>query len=88
MSPDGSLRCWGVNRYRQSAPRSQYAPDAPERIDGLPPELESVFVGANAICTLHAGRARRALVCWGHNDSGQLGTGGTGDSTTPSPVRW
>jgi alpha-tubulin suppressor-like RCC1 family protein len=88
VSADGSVRCWGVNRYHQSAPRSQYAPDAPERIDGLPRGLESVFVGANAICSVHNEGARRALWCWGHNDAGQLGTGATGDATTPARVRW
>jgi alpha-tubulin suppressor-like RCC1 family protein len=87
-SADGTVRCWGVNRYHQSAPRAQFAPDAPEEIQGLPPGVESLFVGPNAICVRGGEGRTRGLHCWGHNDHGQLGTGSNGDTTTPAKVRW
>jgi alpha-tubulin suppressor-like RCC1 family protein len=61
----GSIECWGdAGRYRLAAPRGTGKPLA-------------VSAGGSHTCSWdEAGTVR----CWGANDSGQLGTGSSGNA--------
>jgi hypothetical protein len=82
----GEARCWGYNGEGQLGVGDNRTPD---NFDYFP---RQVFVsGATAIsagggyqsgytCALLSGGD---VKCWGHNDSGQLGTGNTSDLSSP-----
>ena len=81
----GRAYCWGSNSRGQLGDGSMggFRGDA-ELVSGLPllPPIE-IFAGPNHSCVvLSDGSAR----CWGANDQGQLGTGGTVDTAVPLPV--
>lgn len=82
----GAVRCWGLNNYGQlgnnSFASSRY-PVPVAGIDGVRAKATFVAVGDGFACArLSDGTVR----CWGRNDSGQLGNGGSASSSTPVKV--
>lgn len=83
----GKVYCWGGNTNgqlgtgtagaAQSAPRAVAASSV---LDGYP-ALE-VSAGAAHTCA----RTMAGVACWGAGADGRLGTGGTGDASSPSTV--
>lgn len=79
----GSVLCWGDNQYGrvgQSDTRQTYFPMT---VPGLGSGMKDVATGKNHSCAVSdAG----AVTCWGRNDKGQLGDGGTTDRSNPALV--
>ena len=67
---DGSLRCWGDNRYGQLGDGTRHYALRPTAVDGLQNKVASVSVGARHSCALLMDGSVR---CWGDNSYGQLG---------------
>lgn len=80
---DGSLWCWGLNNYGQLGTGDLRDGQAPINtlVAGA---VDAVFCGDSHTCALSSGD--RAVLCWGKNDSGQLGDGSYTDSATPVAV--
>lgn len=84
---DGSVHCWGENVDGQLGNGTRSEPEGrratPARVDV---RAERVFAGPGATCVTHDARA----VCWGRNDSFQLGVapgGGQADVLlVPTPI--
>ena len=70
---EGRLHCWG-----DAAARAQPRPDV------SPDRLRELAVG-NPSCAVQASTER--LVCWGANESGQIGDGTTAGRPRATPVR-
>jgi alpha-tubulin suppressor-like RCC1 family protein len=66
----GMVTCWGIFS------------SVPEPVPGFIDAI-GVSVGVTHSCAV---RATGRVKCWGHNQSGQLGNGGTGESFTPVNV--
>jgi alpha-tubulin suppressor-like RCC1 family protein len=90
---DGTLRCWGWDGFRQLGANRPPDPDivdwswTPVTVVGISATATGVAAGGNHTCALLADGTVR---CWGGDDFGQLGNGGTiepsGMSPTPVPV--
>ncbi len=83
---DGSVRCWGYSDRGQlgnGAPLDDVAFRIPVAVTGLDAPIVAIDGYFDHTCALtDAG----AALCWGANESGQLGDGGTGDSAVPVAV--
>ncbi|MBI5499184.1 MAG: hypothetical protein HY907_03005 [Deltaproteobacteria bacterium] len=81
---DGTVGCFGLNRDGQLG-RPAFEPtwsDVPLAIEGLPAVL-SLAVGHAFACALVEGGG---VLCWGRNESGQLGDGTRASRPTPAAV--
>lgn len=83
----GQIMCWGGNDYGQlgnGASTSAPTP-TPAVVTGIA-DAVSIGAGTNHACAV---RKSGAVVCWGLNDDGQLGTGmksATAGTPNPTPV--
>ena len=91
---DGSLKCWGDNRYGQAGPDNgetctprgttiscAKTPIVPDLGEGRTAKM--VSAGGRHTCAI---LNDNSLACWGKGDAGQLGTGDTGNLDTPAVV--
>jgi alpha-tubulin suppressor-like RCC1 family protein len=80
----GNVKCWGDDSGGQlgDGSKTNNGPKAPVTVQGLN-DAVAVSSGGFFACALRKGGA---VVCWGQNDVGELGNGGTGESLTPSAV--
>jgi alpha-tubulin suppressor-like RCC1 family protein len=76
LQADGSLWEWG-------AAKEMNAVSEPTKVDGLGGPVSAVGVGPDHTCAL---KADGTLVCWGYNDSGELGNGTYVNSSVPVQV--
>jgi len=82
LSADGKVRCWGCAVYPpdpSAAPHCMTVQPDPTPVPLAQP-VTQLAVGHQHACAL---LPDATIWCWGRNDHGQLGTGATGDSTTP-----
>jgi alpha-tubulin suppressor-like RCC1 family protein len=82
----GVVRCWGFDLFSQLGTNQPAGVDSavPVTIAGLPPAL-SVGVGDSFVCAL---TTDRAVYCWGQDDLGELGDGGSVSGTaSATPVQ-
>jgi alpha-tubulin suppressor-like RCC1 family protein len=83
----GELECWGRNDFGQlgngTVSCSSCANDLPQPVSGLSDPVRAVFGGVGHTCAL---LISAAVECWGANQYGQLGDGGTAGSFVPVPV--
>ncbi len=80
---DGAVLCWGYNRYGQTGDgQTGAAVRFATPVVGLT-GAEPV-AGGNHTCALQGGGG--ATMCWGWNQSGQLGTATPGDRSEPALV--
>jgi alpha-tubulin suppressor-like RCC1 family protein len=79
----GAVQCWGRNRNGQLGDGSLTNSATPVNVVGLPGPATAITTGGDHTCALiNTG----AMLCWGRNDSGQLGNGNMVDSSTPVNV--
>jgi uncharacterized repeat protein (TIGR02059 family) len=77
----GTVRCWGINEYKQIANNATAYYNSPVEIPNLS-GVSAVAAGRYTNCVLKSGGVK----CWGDND-GKLGNNSTDDSATPVDVR-
>jgi alpha-tubulin suppressor-like RCC1 family protein len=79
----GTVRCWGHNGSGALGDGSTTDAGIAVSVIGLSGTVVAVAAGGNDTCAiLDSG----SLQCWGTNDNGQLGNGGTANSSTPVDV--
>lgn len=81
-SPNGTVKCWGWNRYGQLGNESRESASSPITVPGIT-DAAHVAPGYDSTCVLHR---TKKISCWGRNDEGQLGNGTTIDSFEPVQV--
>lgn len=79
----GQLFCWGSNASGQLGIDPALAPTSaiPQLLGTLDP-ITQVVSGQHHVCI----RNSAEVLCWGHNDQGQLGIGNQLNTFTPTPV--
>ncbi len=82
---NGAAKCWGYTYYGQvgngdSGDYDKYP--SPQAVVGLGSGVTAIATGSEFSCAVVGGAAK----CWGRNNMGQLGTGGTTDASTPVQV--
>jgi alpha-tubulin suppressor-like RCC1 family protein len=75
---DKSLRCFGSNEHYQLGSNNKASSDV-----YLAGEVKAVTAGDEHTCSL---LPANVVACWGHGNSGQLGTGDYNDRWTPASV--
>jgi len=80
----GAVRCWGLNGSGQLGNGSSVeSSNVPVQVTGLTKGARAITVGNVDACAI---TSTGGAVCWGANDSGQLGNGTTHDSSVPVNV--
>jgi hypothetical protein len=74
---DKSVWCWGVNNYGQLGNGGSDESTAPVEVSTLPRTALDIDSEYEHTCALLEGGE---MMCWGHNDYGQIGDGTSGDS--------
>lgn len=69
---DGTVECWGDNRFGQLGDGTTNSRFQPAPVIGIDEIVNELAVGDAFTC---AATASGSVVCWGWNDSGQLGQG-------------
>ena len=72
---EGSVFCWGDNHLGQvGVGTAQLEYDQPQRLTSLD-NIRQISAGVTHTCAL---RSDHVVLCWGHNQFGQIGNGSTG----------
>jgi alpha-tubulin suppressor-like RCC1 family protein len=81
---DLSVACWGQNGDGQLGNGSTVDSATPVRVIGFEPNLPPTRIGTGAVhsCVV-IDDGNESIKCWGKNDHGQLGDGGTTSQSTP-----
>ena len=82
---NGGAFCWGWGLFGQlgnGGTSNVAAPPQEEAVGGFTTGVTQISAGAAHTCAIVNGRA----LCWGLNAAGQLGDGGTTNTTTPQDV--
>lgn len=80
ITSGSGLKCWGENTYGQLGNGSIQNSVVPSNVVGLSFGVKMVDAGFSHTCAL---LEDGSVKCWGRNHKGQLGNGGTSDSTSP-----
>jgi hypothetical protein len=83
VTPAGAVKCWGRNAEGQLGDGTSVNRSVPTQVVGLTSGAASVSVGGNFTCAV---TTAGALLCWGHNNFGQLGDGTTTQRNIPVAV--
>ena len=84
LTSAGDLRCWGSNAYGQLGNgKAGVDSNVPVPVIWLQGSIIAVAAGRNHTCAV---KETGAVVCWGDNQYGQLGTGTTTASDQPVQV--
>jgi alpha-tubulin suppressor-like RCC1 family protein len=79
---DGTVDCWGDNRYGDLGNGSSGNSATPVPVNGLS-NATSISIGDDFAC---ARLSTGAVKCWGFGANGELGNGSTANSSTPVAV--
>ena len=79
---DGTVLCWGDNRWGQIGDGTTNLRRTPTRVPGLS-DIVQIAAGPSHTCAM---TAAGGVKCWGSNASGALGSGVVADSTVPIDV--
>ncbi len=84
LGKDRTVECWGRNDSGQLGNDTTTSSPSPTatQVAGLT-DVKAIAAGGSHTCAI---RKDRTVVCWGDNQSGQLGDGTLTSSTTPVPV--
>ena len=80
-----TLKCWGGNGSGQLGLNDQTNRFRPTEITSTNTPT-SISVGSSHTCAIFTFNTTDTLTCWGENEDGQLGLGGTNDRTVPTTV--
>ncbi len=87
---DGAVLCWGDNQHGQLGAEPSVPPtssrdmrETPQTVPGLGDDVAQIAAGQGYTCARH--RSGR-VSCWGRNDFGSLGDGGSASRHTPALV--
>lgn len=69
---DGTVRCWGDNSNGQAGTGAYGDANTPQVVNGLSNVVSLGVTGENTVCVIVLGGQ---VICWGQNDSGQIGNG-------------
>ncbi|MCB1397696.1 MAG: chromosome condensation regulator RCC1 [Rhodobacter sp.] len=83
LARQGRAWCWGSNFRGQLGIDSMVSQRRPVRVVGLGRDNLAIDVGGHTSCAIDR---RNFLLCWGANDTGQLGVGTTELSLVPQRV--
>jgi len=87
LDSGGAAYCWGINTWGNLGDGDTTSSDVPVAVDTdgalAGKTLTQITVGGEHACALDSGGA---AYCWGLNSSGELGRGGTTDSSVPVAV--
>lgn len=81
---DGTLWCWGDNKYGQLGDGTTTMRTTPVQVAGLGADIAQVAVGFEHTCAL---KMDGTLWCWGGNSFGELGDGTNTNRNSPVQVR-
>jgi alpha-tubulin suppressor-like RCC1 family protein len=83
LTTGGGVWCWGFNENGQLGNDTTTDSGVPVAVAGASSDVEAIAAGAYHTCALTTGGG---ALCWGLNDSGQLGDATTTESHVPVAV--
>jgi alpha-tubulin suppressor-like RCC1 family protein len=83
LTAASTVACWGSNYSGQLGDGTTVRRLLPTEVTALGSGVQAVTSGAYHACAIGASGD---VKCWGNNQYGQLGDGGTSNHTTPTPV--
>lgn len=79
----GGVKCWGDGNYGALGDGGRDSHSSPIAVYGLSSGVQAISASNYSTCAL---TTQGAVKCWGWNEYGQLGNGGTIDGLTPQNV--
>jgi alpha-tubulin suppressor-like RCC1 family protein len=87
LTDAGGVLCWGSNSAGQLGNGTTTPSASPVNVSGLSSGVFAITAGNNYTCAVLGDASIGGTVkCWGYNNSGQLGTGSTVNSSIPLTV--
>ena len=83
LTDAGAVKCWGANEDGQVGDTTTTNRSRPGTVSGLESEVRALDAGLTSSCAVTMDGSVR---CWGSNQWGQLGDGGTTDRSAPVGV--
>jgi alpha-tubulin suppressor-like RCC1 family protein len=83
LTTAGGVVCWGSNNKGELGNDTTIDSSVPVPVAGLASGVAAIAAGGIHTCALTTGGA---VVCWGRNDNGELGTGDTNERHIPTGV--
>ena len=80
VTTGGGVSCWGDNEFGQLGDGTLTGRSIPAEVDGLGSAIAAVAAGHHHTCAVTTGGS---VLCWGNNESGQLGLGTLVSVSTP-----
>ncbi len=83
LMSSGVMKCWGANVHGELGNGGWSDASTPQDVAGLSGGAMAIVAGGAHACAL---MSSGSVKCWGENEFGQLGNGGTTDASTPQEV--